>query len=207
MWSQCYSIINSSKVNKNPDHSLLHLKTGQTHLWVERRSPPSRLTCLKAGSVCYLCSAPFPALSGCSSAKSRPTSCDPHGLQHARLLCPSLPPGVCANSCPLSRWCHPTISSSVSLFSSCSQSVPASGSFPMSQLFLSDGQSIRVSASILPTNIQGWVPLGVVGLISFQSEGLSRVFSGTIICKDQFFSAQPSLWSNSYIDTWLLENP
>ena len=179
------------------------------HLRVERRSPQSRLTLLKAGSVCYLCSAPFPALSGCrccSTAKSCPTFCDPRGLQHTRLLCSSLPPGVCTNSCPLSWWCHPTISSSVSLLS-CSQSVPASGSFPMSRLFLSDGQSIRVSASILPTNIQGWFLLGVVGLISFQSKGLSRVFSSTTVRKHQFFSAQPSLWSNSYVDTWLLENP
>ena len=100
-----------------------------------------------------------------------------HGLQHARLFCPSLSPGVCSNSCPLSQWCHPTISSSVIPFSSCTQSFPASGSFPMSQLFTSGSQSIGASASVLPVNIQGWFPLGLTGLISLLSKGLSRVFS------------------------------
>ena len=132
-----------------------------------------------------------------------------HGLQHTRLLCPSPTPGVHLNSCPLSQWWHPTISSSVVLFSSCPQSFPASGSFPMSRLFASGGQSIgaSASASVLPMNIQDWFPLGWTGLIALLSKGLSRLFSSTTIWKHQFFSAQPSLWSNSCIHTWLLEKP
>ena len=119
-----------------------------------------------------------------------------HGLQHARLPCPSLSPGACSNSWPLSQWCHPAISSSVDP-SSCPQSFPASGSFLMSQFFASGGQSIRASASasVLPMNIQDWFPLGLTGLISLLSKGLSRVFSSTTIGKHQFFSAQPSLLS------------
>ena len=107
----------------------------------------------------------------------------PHGLQHARPPCPSPIPGVCSNSCPLSQWCHPTISSSVIPFSSCSQSFPSSGSFPMSQLFASDGQSIGASAwaSILPMNIQDWFPLRLTGLLSLLSKGLSRVFFNTTV--------------------------
>ena len=103
------------------------------------------------------------------------------------------------NSCPLSQWCHPTISSSVIPFSSCLQSFQASGSFLMSQLFTSGGQSIgaSASASVLPTNIQDWFPLGLTGLIALLSKGLSRVFSNTTVQKHQFFSAQLSLWSNS----------
>ena len=114
-----------------------------------------------------------------------------HGLQHARPPCPPPAPGVYSNSCPSSRWCHPTISSSVVPLSSCSQSFPASGPFQMSQLFASGGQSIGVSASasILPTNIQYWFPLGWTGWISLQSKGLSRVFSNTTVQKHQFFSA------------------
>ena len=110
------------------------------------------------------------------------------------------------NSCPLSQWCHPTILSSVVPFSSHPQSFPASGSFPMSQLFTLDDQSIGVSssASVLPMNIQGWFSLGSTGLISLLSKGLSRVFSSTTVQKHQFFCAQPSLWSNSHICTWLL---
>ena len=128
----------------------------------------------------------------------------PHGLQHARLPCPSTP-RACSNSCPSSQWCHPTISSSVVSFS-CLQSFPASGSFPVSRLFASGGHSIGASASVLPMNIQGWFPLGLTGLVSLQSKGLSRVFSSTTVWKHQFFSAQPSLWSNSVIHTSLLEN-
>ena len=130
----------------------------------------------------------------------------PHGLQHARLLCPSPSPGACSNSCPLSRWCHPTISSSVVPFSSCLQSFPASASFLMSQFFTSGGQSIgaSASASVLPMNIQGWFPLELTGLISLQSKG---VFSNTTVRKHRFCSAQPSLRSNSHIYTWLLEKP
>ena len=126
-----------------------------------------------------------------------------HGLQHARLPCPSPTPGVYSNSCPLSQWCHPTISSSVTPFSSCPQFFPASGSFPVSQLFASGGQSIGVSAlaSVLPMNIQDWFPLGLTGLISLLSKELSRVFSSTTVQKCQFFGAQPPLWSNSHIHT------
>ena len=136
-------------------------------------------------------------------------SLQPHGLQHTRLPCPSPTPGACSNSCPLSRWCHPAISSSVISFSSCLQPFPASGSFPMSQFFTSGGRSIGVSASasVLPMNIQDWLPLGLTGWISLQSKGLSGVFSSTTIQKHQFFSAQPSLWSNSHICAWLLEKP
>ena len=129
----------------------------------------------------------------------------PHGLQHSRLHCPSLSPEVCSNSCPLSQWCHPTISFSIAPFSSCPESFPASGSFPVGHLFPSGDQSIGASVSILPVNIQGWFPLGLTGLISSLSEGLSRVFSSITVQKHQFFSTQPSLWSNSHICTWLLE--
>ena len=128
----------------------------------------------------------------------------PHGLQHARFPCPSLSPRVGSNSCPLSRWCHP--SCPVVPFS-CLQSFTASGSFPMCQLFVSGGQSPGAGASVLPMNIQGWFPLGWTGLISLQSKGLSTVFSNTTVQKHQFFGAQPSLWSNSHIHTWLMENP
>ena len=107
-------------------------------------------------------------------------SLQPHGLLHARLPCPSPTPGACSNSCPSSRWCHPTISSSVVPFSSCLQSFPASGSFPRSQFFASGGQSIGASASVLPMTIQDWFPLGWTGLI-LQSKGLSRVFSSTTV--------------------------
>ena len=114
----------------------------------------------------------------------------PHEPQHARPPCPSPAPGVYPNSCPLSQWCHPTISSSVIPFSSCPQSFPASGSFQMSQLFASGAQSIRVSAStsVLPMNTQDWSPLGWTGWISLQSKGLSRVFSNTTVQEHQFFS-------------------
>ena len=133
----------------------------------------------------------------------------PHGLQHARLPCPSLFPRVCSDSCPLSRWCHPTILSSVTPFSSCPQFFPESGSFPMSWPFVSRGQSIGTSAStsVFPKNIQGRFPLGLTGLISLLSKEFSRVFSSTTIWKHQLFSTQSSLWSNSHIFTWLLEKP
>ena len=133
----------------------------------------------------------------------------PHGLQHARLPCPSPTPRACSNSCASSWWCHLTISSSVSPFSSHLQSFPASASFPVSQFFPSGGQSIGVSAlaSVLPMNIQDWFPLGLTGLIPLQSNALSRVFSSTTAWKHQFFGAQLSLWSNSHIHTWLLAKP
>ena len=133
----------------------------------------------------------------------------PHGLQYTRPPCPSWTPGVYSNSCPLSRWCHPTISSSVVPFSYHLQYLPATGSFPLSQFFISGGQSIGVSAlaSFLPVNIQGWFPLGWTGWISLQFKGISRVFSNTTVQKHQFFSTQLSLLSNSHIHTWLLEKP
>ena len=128
----------------------------------------------------------------------------PHGLQHARPPCPTLTPGVYPNSCLSSWWCHPTISSSIFPFSSCLQSFPASGSFLMSWLFTSGGQSIGASA-VLPMNIKGWFPFGLTGLTSLQSKGLSRVLSSTTVQKHQFFSAWYSLWPSSHICTWLLE--
>ena len=130
-----------------------------------------------------------------------------HGQEHVRLPCPSLSSRVCSNSCPLSQWCHSTISSSVAPFSSRPQSFPAPGSFLMSQLFTSGGQSIgaSASASVLPMNIHSWFPSGLTGLISLLFKGLSWVFSSTTVRKHQFFSAQSSLWSNSHTHTWLLE--
>ena len=129
--------------------------------------------------------------------------CDPHGLRHTRLPCPSLSPGVCSNSRPLSQWCHPTISSSFAPFSSCLQSFPASGSFPVSRLFASGGQSIGASASVLPVNIQGWFPLGFpLGLISLLSKGHSRVSSSsnvTELCifkRLEWFLKNPKNWSS-----------
>ena len=136
-------------------------------------------------------------------------SLPPHGLQHARLPCPLPSPGACSNSCPSSRWYHPTILTSVVPFSSWPQSFPASGSFLIIRLFTWGGQSIgaSASASVLWMSIQGWFPLGLTSLISLQSKGLSRVFSNTTVQKHQFFSAQPSLWFNSHIHTWLWEKP
>jgi len=133
----------------------------------------------------------------------------PHGLQHAGLPCPSPSPVVCPSSCPLSQWCHPTISLSVALFSFCLQSFPASGSFPVSQLFASGGQSIGASASssVLPMSIEGWFPLKLSGLISLPFKGLSRVFSSTTGPKHQFFHTLPSLLSSGFfffclVETW-----
>ena len=136
-------------------------------------------------------------------------SLQPHELQHARPPCPLLTPGVHSNSRPLSWWCHPAISSSVVPFSSCPQSLPASESFPMSQLFAWGDQNTGVSAlaSVLPKNTQGWSPLGWIGWISLQSKGLSRVFLNTTVQKHQFFSTQLSSQSNSHIHTWPLEKP
>ena len=136
-----------------------------------------------------------------------PDSLQSHGPQHARPPSPSPTPGVYTNSHPLSRWCHPNISSSVVPFSSCLQSFPASrsfpalGSFPQSWLFKSGDQSIgaSISASVLPVNIQGGYPIWLTGLTFLLSKGLSRVFSNTTIQKHQFFGTQPSLWSSSHI--------
>jgi len=133
----------------------------------------------------------------------------PHELQHVRPPCPSPTPGVHSNSRPLSQWCHPAISSSVVPFSSHPQSLPASESFPMSQLFAWGGQSTGVSAlaSFLPMNTQDWSPLEWTGWISLQSKGLSRVFSNTTVQKHQFFGTQLSLQFNSHIHTWPLDKP
>ena len=141
-------------------------------------------------SCTYLASVQFSR-----SVMSNHHSLQRHRLQLTRPPCPSPTLGVHPNSCPLSRWCHPTISSSVVPFSSCLQSFPASGSFPMSQFFMSGGQSIGVSASttVLPVNTQDWSPLGWTGWISLQSKGLSRVFPNTLVQKHQFFGAHLSL--------------
>ena len=138
-------------------------------------------------------------------------SLQPHGLQHARPPCPSPTPGVYSNSCPLSQWCHLTISSLVIHFSSCLQSFPASGSFPMSWFFTSGGQSIGVSdsTSVLPMNIQDCFTSGLTGWISLLFKWLSKVFSNTTVQKHQFFGAQLSLWSNSFTsihDYWKSQN-
>ena len=133
----------------------------------------------------------------------------PHGLQHARLPCPSPIHRTYSNSYPLSQWCHPTVSSSVVPFSSHLWSFAASGSFLVGQFFTSGGQStgVSASASVLPMDTQDWSPLGWTGWNSLKSKGLSRVFSNTTVQKHQFFGAQPSSQSNSHIHTWLLEKP
>ena len=141
----------------------------------------------------------------CSAAPSSSTLCDP--VDHSRQAAPPSPsPRACSNSCALSQWYHPTISSSVIPFS-CPQYFKTSGSLPMSQLFASGGQSFGVlsSASVLLMNIQSWFHLGWTGWISLQSKGLSRVFSNTTVWRHQFFGVQPFLLSNSHIHTWLLE--
>ena len=153
-----------------------------------------------------------PAFSATSVQFSHSVTSDPlgpHEPQHARPPCPSPTPRVYPNTCPLSWWCHPTILSSVVPFSSFPQSLPASGSFPVSQLFAWGGQSIGVStlASFLPKKSQGWSPSEWTGWISLQSKGLSRVFSNTTVQKRQFFGAQLSSQFNSHNHTWLLEKP
>ena len=141
--------------------------------------------------VCLVKAMVFPVVMyGCESWTIKKAE-QPQWLQHARPSCPSSTPGAYSNSCPLSRWCHTTIASSV-IFSSHLQSFPASGSFQMSQVFPS-GIGVSVSASVLPMNIRDWFPLGWTGWISLQSKGLSRVFFNTILQKNQFFSTQPSL--------------
>ena len=133
----------------------------------------------------------------------------PQEPQHTRPLCPSPTPRVHPKPCPSSWLCHPSNSFSVVPFSSCPQSFSASGSFQMSQLFASGGQSIGVSAStlVLPMNTQDWSPLGWTGWICLQSKGLSTIFYNTIVQKHQFFSVQVSSQSNSHIHTWPLEKP
>ena len=136
-------------------------------------------------------------------------SLQPHESQHARPPCPSPTPGVHSDSRPSSQWCHSAISYSVVPFSSCPQSLPASESFPISQLFAGGGESTGVSAlaAFLPKKSQGWFSSEWTGWISLQSKGLSRVFSNTTVQKYQFFSAQPSSQSNSHIHTWPQEKP
>ena len=151
-------------------------------------------------------------LSQLSVQFSRPVMSDflqLHESQHARPPCPSQTPGVYSNSFPSGQWCHPATSSSVVLFSSCSQPLPAWGSFPTSQLFAWHSQNIGVlaSASVIPMNTQDLSPSGWTGWISLQSKGLSRVFSNTTVQKHLFFSAQLSSQSNSHIHTWPLEKP
>ena len=164
-------------------------------------------------SISALLTMPKPWLSG---SQSDQISCSvvsdslrPHESQHARPPCPLPTPRVHSDSRPSSQWCHPAISSSVVHFSSCPQCLPASESFPMSQLFTWGGQSpgVSASASFPPKKSQGWSPSEWTGWISLQSEGLSRVFSNTTVQRHQFFSAQPSLWSNSHIHIWLLGKP
>ena len=133
----------------------------------------------------------------------------PHGLQHTRPPCPMSTPRIYSNLCPLSRWCHSTTSSSVVSFSSCPQSLPATKSFPVSQLFAWGDQSTGVSAIalFLPKKSQGWSPSEWTGWISLQSKEISRVFSNTTVQKHLFFGSQPSSQSNSHIHKWLLEKP
>ena len=161
-------------------------------------------------SAFHVCASPAPKTQLLLSHSVVSDSFRAHELQHTRLPCLSQSLGVCSNSCPLSRWSHPTISPSVAPFSSYPpQSFPASECFPMSQLFAPGSQSIGASASAagLPMNIQSWFPLGVTSLISLQSMGLSGVFSNTTVEKHQFFGTQPSLRSNSHIHTWPPEKP
>ena len=178
-----------------------HLDSMDTFHWKSPWSQASLATCGMRGLLSET------GLQFSSVAQSCPTL-RPHEPQHARPPCPSPIPGFHPNPCPLSRWCHPAISSSVITFS-CPQSLPASGSFPMSQLFSWGGQSIRVSASasVLPMNTQDWSSLGWTGWISLQPKGLSRVFSNTTAQKHQLFGAQLSSQSNSHIHTSPLEKP
>ena len=162
--------------------------------------------CLKTHSLPIL---PFSRDSVQFSCSVMSSSLQPYGIQHIRLPCPTPTPRAYSNSCTSSQWCHPASSSSAITFSSCPQSFPASGSFQMSQLFTSGGQStgVSASASVLPMNIQDWFPLGWTDWISLQSKGLLRVFSNTTVQKHQFFGTQLSLESTSHIHTWLLEKP
>ena len=161
-----------------------------------------------ANKLRKMCSTPFSSVQF-SSVSVMSDSLRPHELHHARPPCPSPTPRVHSNSCPSSQWCHPAISCSVVPFSSCPQSLTASGSFPMSQLFPWGGQNIGVSAltSVLPMNTQDWSPLGQTGWIFLQSKGLSRVLSNTTVQKHRFFCIQLSSQSNSHIHTWPLEKP
>ena len=173
--------------------------------WMVNQSPVPALgpQCPTLGSV-HCLTTPWAWITFNSFEFSRWVVSDslrPYELQHARPPCPSPTPGIHPNSCPLSWWCHPTIFSSVVLFSSCSQSLLAPGSFQMSQLFISGGQSIGVSSStsVFPMNTEDWSHLGWTGWMPLQSKGLSRVFSNTTVQKHQFFGAHLSSQSNSHI--------
>ena len=158
----------------------------------EKKQENSRKTSISTSLCSWLCGSQQTVQFSCSVLSDSPW---PHGLQHARPPCPSPTPRVYSNSCPLSQWWHPTISSSAVPFSSHLQSFPASGSFQMSQFFASGDQNLGVSASasVLPMNIQDWLPLGWTGWISLQSKGLSRVFSNTTVQQHPFFGTQLSL--------------
>ena len=200
LWFRAFYDLDNCKNNKES------LTSGEAEI---SKDPSLKNLCfyVQLTNLLWQCSQIFSSVQFSRSVVS--DSLRPHELQHARPLCPSPSPGVYSDSCPSSRWCHPAISSSVVPFSSCPQSLPASGSFPMSQLFAWGGQSTGVSssASVLPMNTQDWSPLGWTGWISLQSKGLSRVLSNTTVQKHQFFSAQLSSQSNSHIHTWPLEKP
>jgi len=191
--------------------SLTHLDLGLNHIGIiglkflceALKKPLCKLRCLWWVTVLWT----FSSVQFSRSVVS--DSLRPHESQHARPPCPPPTPGVHPGSRPSSQWCHPAISSSVVPFSSCPQSLPASESFPMSQLLVWGGQSIGVSAlaSFLPKKSQGWSPSEWTGWISLQSRGLSRVFSNTTVQKHQFFGAQPFSQSNSHIHTWPQEKP
>ena len=169
-------------------------KQCQTLFWGAPKSLQMVTAVMKLKDACFLEEVQF-------SRSVVSDSLQPHRLQHARLPCPSPVPGACPTSCPSSRWCHPVISSSVIPFSSCLQSFPASGSFPISRLFSSGGQSIgtSASASVLPMNIQNWFPLGLTGLISF----LSKRLSSTTVQKHQFFGTQSYVSTLTFVhDYW-----
>ena len=189
-------------------NQIFTLKSDWLYSWQPKMEKLYTVSKNKTGSWFWLTSWPqFSSVKFSCSVVSY--SLGPHELEHARPPCPSPNPGDQENSCPSSWYWHPAISSSVLAVSSCPQSLPASESFPMSQLFAWGGQSIGVSAlaSILPLNTHDWSPLGWTGWISLQAKGLSRVFSNTIVQKHQFFGAQISSQSNSHIHTWPLEKP
>ena len=189
-------------------HQVLPQKKLDIHSWIKWLCGSCRSSIICKDPASYLGGLP-PCASGSVQFSTSVVSDSllPHELQHARPPWPSLTPGVYPNLCPSSWWCPPSISSSAIPYSSCTQAFPASGSFPMSQLFASGGQSIRVSAStsVLPMNTQDWSPLGWTGWISLQPKGFSRVFSNTTVQKHQFFGSQLSSQSNSHIHTWPLE--
>ena len=195
MWIRNHKLVNKVPIGTYIDKRvapLCEIWKSSPFWWLQLQSPPF----LSFSSVQF---------SG--SVVSDPLQ--PHESQHARPPCPSPTSGAYSNSCPPSQWCHPVISSSVIPFSSCPQSLPASGSFPLSQLFTWGGQSIGVSASasVLPMNTQDWSSLGWTGWISLQSKGFSRVFSNITFQKHQLFSTQLSSQSNAHIHIRPLEKP